>query len=197
MYKAYASYCISHLLAHMPDETNIERIILFGSAAKNEATKESDIDLFIEVNKKNKMFEKRIEKIISEFYKSREALLFRTKGISNKINVIMGRLEEWRDLRTSIESTGIVLYGRYTPQKSSGKKWAIIFWDAIEKNRGAFLNKIYGVSINKKRYAGVLEKRQGKRIGKSCIMIPMEYRNEFLTITKKYKVNAKIIEAYA
>lgn len=196
MHKAYASYFVSHLLAHMLDETNIERIILFGSAAKNQATKESDIDLFIEVIKKNGMFEKRMEKIISEFYKSREALLFKIKGINNKINIIIGRLEEWKDLRTSIESTGIVLYGRYTSQNVSGKKYAIVFWDAIGKNRGAFLNKIYGVTVNKKKYAGILEKKQGRRIGKSCIMIPIEYQDEFLTMIKQYQVNAKIVEVY-
>ena len=47
MIKAYASYFSSYLLANLKDKESIETIILFGSAARDEATKESDVDIFI------------------------------------------------------------------------------------------------------------------------------------------------------
>ena len=196
MIKAYASYFSSYLLANLKEKESIQKIILFGSAAKNEATKESDIDIFIEIKKENQKIKKEIEKISKNFYKSRESLLFKSKGVDNKINLIIGRLDKWRDLKKSIESTGIVLYGKYVPFDISGKKHIIIFWDKIEKNRGAFLNKIYGVKIKEKHYQGLIEKLGGRKLGKSSMMVPIENKDEILNLIKIYKVNAKIIEVY-
>jgi len=196
MLKAYASYFASFILMNSKNKKNIEKIILFGSVAKNEANKESDIDIFIELKKENKKTKDELEKLIIDFYKSREALLFKTKGIDNKINLIMGKLDKWKNLKESIESTGIVLYGKYNFNSAKGKKQIIIFWDKIAKNRGAFLNKIYGFKVKDKRYSGLIENLNGKKIGKSSIMIPIEYREDIANLLKKYKVNAQIIEVY-
>src|SRR3989344_2329987 len=113
MIKAYASYFVSYLLNEVKDFSDISSIILFGSAARDDATKKSDVDLFIDVKANNKKIEKEINGIVESFYKSREALLFRTKGIDNKINLIIGKIGEWKELKDSIESYGIVLYGHY------------------------------------------------------------------------------------
>lgn len=196
MIKAYASYFSSYLLANLKEKKSIEKIILFGSAARNEAIKESDVDIFIEVKKESQKIKNEIEKMLENFYKSRESLLFKSKKVSNKINLIIGRLDKWRDLKKSIESTGIVLYGKYVPSDISGKKHIIIFWDKIEKNRGAFLNKIYGVKIRRKRYQGLIEKLEGKKLGKSSVIIPIESKDEILKLIKPHKVHAKIIEVY-
>jgi len=194
--KAYASYFVSYLLKNFESGGGINRITLFGSVARGEATKESDVDIFIEVRKKTKKIEEGIKKQLSGFYKSREALIFKTRGIENKINVIVGRLDEWPDLKKSIESTGIVLYGGFVGGDVSGRKHAIIFWDSIGKNRGAFLNKIYGFRAGGKKYSGMIEKLEGRKLGKSSIMVPVEYREEVVKVLKAYKVNAKIVEVY-
>jgi len=196
MIKAYASYFVSYLLTKIKDE-NISNIILFGSVAQNQATKNSDVDIFIEIRKKTKKFKEKISQITKEFYQSREALLFKNKGIDNKINIITGKLNEWENLKKSIESTGIVLYGSYIPSKKvKGKKYSIFFWDKIEKNRGAFLNKIYGFKIHNKKHQGILERFEGKKLGKSSIMIPVEHREEIIKLIKHHKVHSKIIEVY-
>jgi len=196
MFKAYSSYFVSYLLMNMKSKENIDKIILFGSVAKNEANKNSDIDIFIELKKENSKTKKEIEDLLSKFYTSREALLFRTKGIDNKINLIIGKLNEWKNLKKSIESTGIVLYGKYTSNSATGKKQIIIFWNKIEKNRGAFLNKLYGFKVKDKSYRGLIENLNGKKLGKSSMIIPIEHREEIIKLLKKYKVNAQIIEVY-
>lgn len=196
MIKAYASSFVSYLLVNLKDTKNIDKVILFGSVAKDESNRESDVDIFIELKNKNEKIEKEAEKIIESFYKSREALFFKAKGIDNKINLIVGKLDEWKELKTSIESTGIVLYGNYVSSDISGKKYSIISWDRIEKNRGAFLNKIYGFKIKGKTYKGLIEKLDGKKIGKSSIMIPVEHREDIIILLKIYKVNAKIMDVY-
>lgn len=193
---SYASYFTSYILDNINDIDNLNKIILFGSASREEATKESDIDIFIVVNKLTKTFEKKLDKLTEDFYKSRNALIFKNKGVDNKINLIIGKLEKWRDLKKSIESTGIVLYGGYAPSGVEGKKYALFYWDKIEKNRGAFLNKIYGFKVGKKEYKGLIEILEGRKIGKSSIMVPVEYKREILKLIKKYKVNSRIIEIY-
>ena len=196
MIKAYASYFASYLINNFKKIENISNIILFGSAAKGEAKKSSDIDFFIEVKRNSKGFEKEIINLVNDFYKSREALIFKTKGIDNKINVVVGKLEDWTDLRKSIESTGVVLYGNYIASDVKGKKYVIFFWDKIGKNRGAFLNKIYGFNSNGKRYLGLIENFNGKKLGKSSFMVSAEYREDIVKLLKHYKVNSKIIDVY-
>jgi predicted nucleotidyltransferase len=193
---SYASYFISYILDNVEDINNFNKIILFGSVSREEATKESDIDIFIVVNKLTKVFEKKLNKLTEEFYKSRNALVFKNKGIDNKINLIIGKLEKWKELKKSIDSTGIVLYGGYIPSGVEGKKYALFYWNKIEKNRGAFLNKIYGFKVGKKEYKGLIEILEGKKIGKSSIMVPIEYKREIFKLIKKYKVNSRIIEVY-
>ncbi len=72
----------------------------------------------------------------------------------------------------------------------------MVFWDNIGKNRGAFLNKLYGFKTGDKHYTGLIEKIQGKKVGKSCIMIPIEHKNYLFELLKHYKVNAKVIQVY-
>lgn len=200
MLKAYASYFAAYLMDNLNKSVraNIERIILFGSVAKEEATKDSDVDIFIELKKQNKQTEKSIINIINEFYKSKDAMLFKVRGVDNKINIKLGKLKEWEELYTSVASTGIILYGPYEAKElpSGVKHSIIIFWDEIKKNRGAFLNKIYGFNVNEKHYNGLLESMNGKKIGKSSIMMPIEHKNEIFKLLEKYKVKAKIIEVF-
>src|SRR3989344_2390140 len=192
MIKAYASYFVSYLMMNLKNFENVSKIILFGSVARGESNKKSDVDIFIEVKKKTKTFEKEIDKVVEEFYKSREGLMFKIKGIENKINVIVGKLEDWKDLSKSIGSTGIVFYGGFLEGNGKkGRKYSIFYWDGVEKNRGAFLNKVYGFRVSGKKYPGLIDKFEGKKLGKSSVMIPIEYRGELLNLFKHHSVNSK------
>lgn len=196
MIKVYASYFASFLLNWLKDASNIKNIILFGSVAKGDATKNSDVDIFIDVKKDNAKFKSDVALVLEEFYKSREALIFKNDGIDNKINVISGRLEDWPDLRKSIDSTGILLYGQYVASGVKGRKYILISWSKIGKNRGAFLNKLYGFIVNRKRYKGLIEKLNGRKIGKSSLMVPIENHREIISVLKDYDVSAHSIEIW-
>ena len=198
MLKGYANYFVAYLFNNLKSVDNIKRIVLYGSAAKGETNKDSDIDLFIEINRKNEKFSKEIYKIEKNFYESREAALFKSKGINNKFDIKIGFLKDWKLLYRSIASTGIILYGHYEAEElpSGVKHFIIVFWDKIEKNRGAFLNKVYGFKIGNKRYSGMLEKFGGKRTGKSCIMLPIENKDDIFRLLREHKVNARTIEVF-
>ncbi len=196
MHKAYALAFAAYLLRVLNEPKTIRKVILFGSAARNEAAKQSDIDIFIETEKKDKRLENKIDSLIQDFYSSREYIQFKLLGISNSIHVITGSLNEWKELKKSIESTGIILYAPYISSEISGKKHLLISWESIGKNRGAFLNKLYGFNAKDKKYSGLIEKYSGKKIGKSSIMLPIEHKEEIFNLIKNYKVSAKILEIY-
>ncbi len=198
MLKNYASYFASFIINNIKNIDNIERIILYGSVAKGEENKESDVDIFIETRKKTKLLEKELKGLEESFYNSRESSLFKIKGVENKFNVKIGILKDWKELYKSIASTGITLYGRYEAKEMPAglKHKIIIFWDKIRKNRGAFLNKIYGFKTGTKRYPGLLTKFGGSRIGKSCVIFPIEHKEEMFELMRKYKVDAKTIDVF-
>ncbi len=83
---AYAQDFASFLLETLDKESNkINQIILFGSVARGEDTKKSDVDLFIDANE-NKLEEK-INQIKEEFYGSVKVRKYwNLLGIKNKIN---------------------------------------------------------------------------------------------------------------
>ncbi|MBN2065824.1 MAG: hypothetical protein JW771_03330, partial [Candidatus Thermoplasmatota archaeon] len=72
----------------------------------------------------------------------------------------------------------------------------IFYWDKIEKNRGAFLNKIYGFKSGEKRYPGLLERFNGEKMGKSNFIVPISHKEEIIDLLKKYGVHAKTIEVF-
>lgn len=197
-FQAYASAFVAFLINKMKEEIRIiNQIILFGSVAKGNATKESDIDIFINTGGQ-KIIEMKIKKILSNFYISREAALFKTKGIENDISLKIGKIEGWKELHKSIMSTGIILWGKYKETKipSDTEHMILFYWDTIDKNRGAFLNKLYGFTVHGKKYRGVLDSINGIKTGKSSILIPIEKREMIIELFQKYKVHAKQIEIF-
>ena len=134
MLKQYAAYFTAFMLDNLKDLDNIEKIVLYGSVAKEEDTKESDVDIFIEIKKRSKRLEKEIRLLENNFYNSREASLFKLKGIQNKFSIKIGILSEWKELYRSIASTGIVLFGPYEATAlPSGVKHSMIIFRHILK----------------------------------------------------------------
>ncbi len=199
MLKSYASYFSAFLLSNLKSKNNIARIVLYGSVAKGEATRESDVDIFVEVGRKTRKFEREIKQIEESFYSSREASLFRAKSVENRFSIKYGRLKDWKDIYRGIASTGIVLYGPYEARElpSGTEHSVIVYWEKIGKNRGSFLNKIYGFKAKNKRYPGILLRFGGRRIGKSCLMLPVQYKNEVFKLLREHEVKAKTLEVFS
>lgn len=198
MLKAYTSYFVAYLISNLRNINNIERIVLFGSVARDDFTKESDIDIFIEVKKKTKRFEQEIKDVEKKFYQSRENALFQSKGIENKFSIKIGNLREWKNIYHSIASTGIIFYGPYEAKElpSEVRHFIIVFWQRIGKNRGSFLNKLYGFKVKNKHYPGLISKFEGIKLGKSCVMFPVEYKKHIFKLLVEHKVEAKTLEIY-
>jgi predicted nucleotidyltransferase len=197
--RKYALAAVAFVLNSLPDSLfrKVRQVILFGSVATDTAGPESDVDLFIDADMtvvETARAKRILKKSAQDFSVTKDALRFKLEGIDNALSVRIGKLDEWHDLRESIEVSGMVLYGMYMPARKLGKKYLVFYWDKLSiPNRGALLNKLYGYKA-KKRYPGLLEKLGGRKIGKSAILVPIQQKNEIMRLMEKYRVDYKILE---
>lgn len=97
--KIYSIEEIKKMLKEILENTLVERVVLFGSYAKNEATKESDIDLIIDAKERIMGF--KFIKLVME--------------IEDKFNKNVDGFEKCEIIKNSkidkeIEETGVLVY---------------------------------------------------------------------------------------
>lgn len=173
----------------------INRIILFGSVVRDEASKDSDIDIFIDVLNNKKNIEKEVKKINSEFINSKKYQdYWLLKGITNEINVIVGELNKWKDIKNSIISNGITIYGKFEDNPEKGEHKTILSWENVkpESKRVLLSKRLFGYKKGKKTYEGLVKKFKGERIGKGIILVPSISSNLFLKIFREMKVTVRL-----
>lgn len=192
---AYAIDFTSFLIQKTENKEKIKNIILFGSLAREEAEKTSDIDIFIDLLAENKKIEKELLSYLDDFTNSAKYKNYwELFGIKNEIKLTIGKLENWKELRSSIISNGILLYGKFKPEIKGGKHKTFFIWENIKPNskRVLFNKQLLGYKQGKKFYQGLLQKYDGERLGKGCIVIPLEHSNALHSFFKKYKVTVRI-----
>ena len=192
--KRYSISAAGYILSSLSENelSSIQYVILFGSVAGGTASEESDVDLFFDYDapkSRQLKLRSKINKICDAFYLTNVALRFKLNKVDNEINVIVGKLSEWKELSRSISSNGIILYGKFSKIPPETKAYTIFAWENLGKEKGAFLNKIYGYKVKKKKYPGLLKKIGGKRLGKASIIIPAEKRDNITQILEGYKIN--------
>lgn len=195
---SYAMDYVSFLMHEIKEKDKIKSILLFGSVARGEANKNSDIDLFVDVFSEEKSLEKKIIKSKEDFFNSvKFKNYWKLFNVKNEINVIIGKLENWK-LKDSMLGSSIVLYEKFSPKLENGKNKTILSWEVIKDNsKRVMLNKkLVGFVHKGKRYKGLLEIYQGVKLGANVIMIPVEELNLFLKEFRKFKVKVKIIRVF-
>ena len=191
------------LMVHFKKEP--PEIILFGSIARGDFHKDSDIDLFINV--KNKTEQKEIEQIVKrtkmEFETAASNSWF-LKEINLPIKVIVGDLDSprWSALKREIISTGRIVYGKYKELPKKLNHYYLLSFDLKNlqpKNKVKFIRQLYGYESKKvqKVYhrTGILQER-GVRINQNTLLISTEHHNLFLGLFKQFKIKYQIREVW-
>ncbi len=192
---SYAIDFVSYYIQKTEYLNEIVNIVLFGSVARNEAENSSDVDLFIETINKSEKIEIESEKIRELFFKSTKCKNYwELLGVKSEISIHIGKIDDWQELKPSIISNGLVLYGKFKPEIKEGKHIAFFVWENIKPNniRVLFNKKLFGFGQNGKFYDGILQKYKGERLGKGSIIVPLESSNIFHELFKKYKISVKI-----
>lgn len=197
---AYAYDFVSYLLLQPIDQFNINQIILFGSAARNDAGKESDVDLFVDVlsnDIKIREFEKTITKIKDSFFESERLNKWKVLGIKNDFSIIVGRLKDnkWRDLRQNISLYGIIVFKRYV-EKREGKNYVAVKWNSPEEvnTRVKLARKLYGYKQKGRFYEGMLKQIEAIQLGGGAALIPLQHLTKLTKILKELKIRFIIKE---
>ncbi len=191
---AYSLDFTSFLLENIESE-GIKNIILFGSVTRNEETKDSDVDIFIDVIDEKKY--KNIPKLTDKFFNSSKFLNYwKLKGIKNEFNVIVGRLDNWKELKNSIISNGIMLYSKFKEIPENQEYKTLFSFERIkpESKRIMLFKNLYGYKKNNRFYAGLLQKYNGLKLSSGTIIVPLEHYKIFYALFKKYSINVKILK---
>jgi predicted nucleotidyltransferase len=192
MLLAFSYDYVAFLVQSLDDLVDVKNIILFGSVARGQATSQSDIDIFIETT--NPRMKNKIQKITEKFYSSDlYRRYWKLLGISNTIKPIVGTLDDWPDLKKSIIADGIYLYGKFV-SATKGASYVILSWSKISsQTKRTHLNKkLYGWRYKQKRYLGLIQKINGKRLGANVIYVPLESSKVVLDLFKKMDIPVRV-----
>jgi len=196
---AYAQDFVSFLFEKLNrDGDKIKQIILFGSVARNESAKESDIDLFIEVL--DKKLEGKIKELKEEFYKSiKTKKYWNLFGVNNEINCSIGKMEEWAELERSLIANGMVLYGKYKGKAETEPYYLFIVTPGKDRKKNISIWKnLYGYNqkIGKREYAkkGLIREYEGKKLARSTFIIPSEHTQKMISFLRESKFKCEIIQ---
>ena len=192
---SYAIDFVSFLIQKIKERSEIKQIILFGSVAREESQISSDVDLFIDIIKENNKAENEIKDILEDFINSTKYKNYwKPLGIENEIKLTIGELEKWGELKSSTIANGIILYSKFKPEIKEGKHKTFFIWENVTPNnkRVLFNKQLLGYKQKGKFYQGLLQKYEGGRMGKGCILVPLEHSTKFHNLFKKYKITVKI-----
>ena len=187
----FASYLVSK-------EKDIDRIILYGSVAKDNFDGDSDIDIFIDADKKNA---KKLIKLQDNYSNTKKYREWQLKGIKNAFSIITGKLDskEWKDLKRSMINSGIILYGKYKADGEKVSQYALFSFENIkpDKKRVSIYRTLFGFKQGSKEYKGITEKMNALRAGKGCLLVPAESANELKKFFQEKKVTVKIFDLWS
>ena len=188
---AYASAFVSFILP----KVEADEIILFGSSARGEADKESDIDIFFNIRKEERNTKKIIKVELDKFYKSRIYETFKLKGISNLIKFEIGNLDDWK-LKRSIISDGILVYGKYKEVPKDKRGFVHFYLNPIKiiAKRNKIIRELFGRTEKKYARKGMVEIIGGKKISSSSFIVPIEKSNEISIFLNKEKAKYTLFE---
>lgn len=198
--KELIAYTLAFISFILPKLERVNEIILFGSTVRGEATKESDIDLFFNLEDKTK--EKEIKEIAekekNKFYKSKIAEVWFLKGIKNSLKINVGSLDDWKDLKRSIVSEGIVIYGKYKEIPKNLRGFVIFNISPIKNipKRNRVIRNLFGRKEKNYSTKGLVEKLNGKKINVSSFIVPIEHSKEIIKILGKEKINYTLFESW-
>ena len=175
----------------LSDLPNIKHIFLFGSVARGEADKRSDIDFCVIINNNDK---KRISKVALDLEKKcdKNIQLVISKNFSKLDNYFINKIFE----------EGILLYSKEPLIKVRNIKcmeFLLISYslkNLTQKDKMKIKTKFYGYStkkrikkkIYKSLYNGLVNEFGGTRVGAGAILIPLRNAKPILDILNNFKI---------
>ena len=184
----YASNFVSFLLSSEKFPASIKSIILFGSVARGDFHRESDIDIFIDTNTDIPKTKKVVEILLEEFYGSKFCKVWNTLGVRNQIRVLVGDLEK-SELKHSIISDGITLYSKFKAGMEGGP-YLLCSYSPIKdsRKRMGIERKLFGYRAKGKRFNGIVDDFGGEKVSSRSFLVPLEAGRQIEPLFKKHRI---------
>ncbi len=113
---SYTYDFVSQMLENKEIFDSIRKIILFGSVARGDFTKESDIDIFVDTNSSAnlKRINDSVKKEINKFEVKAEKT-WALRGIDLPLNIIIDDInkKKWKNLQEELIGYGKLIYGKF------------------------------------------------------------------------------------
>lgn len=180
-------------------------IILFGSVARGDFDRESDVDIFVNVPKsKTDAVQKAVDSARNEFEIYAERT-WKLQGMDLPIKCIVGDIDSprWSELKREIISSGISLYGKYKELPEGLKHYFIFSFNLARmksKDMVATVRKIYGYSTKKGektyKHAGLLDDIGGEKMNPSVIMVPADSYKKVYDFFRTGKISFRVKEIW-
>ncbi|MCJ7450168.1 MAG: nucleotidyltransferase domain-containing protein [Candidatus Nanohaloarchaeota archaeon QJJ-9] len=179
------------------EKDNIKSVILFGSVARGDFDKDSDIDIFIDLydlEDRDKIKEE-AERRLKNFYKSDSFHKWELRGIDNEINLKIGDLDNWK-LKDSIISDGISLYGSYK-EVPEGDSFILFTFEPIKpvKKRNRVIRNLFGRSDYPSQ--GLVEEMNGEKLTSRSFVVPKRNMEEVKKVLDDNDVDYSLYELYS
>lgn len=203
---SYAYDFVSQMLENKEIFDTIRKIILFGSVVRGDFTKNSDVDIFVDVNssanpkKINDLVKKEINK-----FETRAEKTWAIRGINLPLKVIADDInkEKWKDLQEELLSYGKLIYGKFEILPENCVHKIIVTYNINllpQKKKMSFLRKLYGYKLRKgkKEYIqkGLINEISCEKLNSGALLL---VKDDWLKVKKllcEYKINYLIRDAW-
>lgn len=186
---------ISYLFRERDIRKKIKTIYLFGSVARGDFDKESDIDIFIDLEKKNEaLIKKSSSNALKKFY-AIEGKKWELKGVINPLAIKMGNLDEW-ELKEGIVREGIILFGQSSA--SNMQKYLLFSFASIQeaKKRIRVIRKLFGRKEREYQEQGIVQKYNGKVLSSRIFFVPAFALKEITQFFAEEKISYEFEEVW-
>lgn len=190
---SYLQNALSFVFLDPNIKESINSVYLFGSAVRNQLTKDSDIDIFIDC-KNEKLIENLSKAAVNRFYHSKDYEKWKLLKFTNPISVQTGSLEEWQ-LKSSILSEGLVLYSKQPTINKAERKVLFVF--KLPKDKKEYLHlirQLYGRKEKGYKDLGLLDKLNSEKISTNVIITPKENQQDLIEFLNNNKINYSMKE---
>ena len=131
---------------------------------------------------------------------------WKLKGIANQLSVTVGDInsKEWEDLRRTIQSYGVMLYGQYSEPPKNMQPYLIFslnFRNIGRTKKVGLWRRLYGYTqkVGSKNYVskGLLEKIGGMKIDKGVVLIPSAQSSKLKEFLRKNRIRHNAAEVWS
>jgi predicted nucleotidyltransferase len=183
---------LSYLSKKLADLESVAAVVLFGSHARGDAGRKSDVDLLVLVDKHNPKLEERIGTILGGRESRVVPVVLTTEEFAkNKqlaFNILRDGIVFYKragqlDLPFALQERAVILYTFNISKQPQSKK--------VKINRalyGGTEKKEINDGVREYRYIGIVEQVGGRRTGKGSFLIPSKAESEVDDFFKKYNI---------